>query len=103
MLERVTGIEPAFSAWEADVLPLNYTRGTVRTEPLIRVVLRTQDVTGRGSKSRSLAPIDLGLHRRTFVGRGTVDGDGAPGEQRPSPKRRPLAVSAARLDPNGAS
>jgi hypothetical protein len=30
-LERVTGIEPAFSAWEADVLPLNYTRrGTVR-------------------------------------------------------------------------
>ena len=27
--ERVTGIEPAFSAWEADVLPLNYTRRTV--------------------------------------------------------------------------
>src|SRR3546814_14306089 len=25
-IERVTGIEPAFSAWEADVLPLNYTR-----------------------------------------------------------------------------
>ena len=22
----MTGIEPAFSAWEADVLPLNYTR-----------------------------------------------------------------------------
>src|SRR5690606_31043703 len=28
-LERVTGIEPAFSAWEADVLPLNYTREEV--------------------------------------------------------------------------
>ena len=28
--ERVTGIEPALSAWEADVLPLNYTRGTRR-------------------------------------------------------------------------
>ena len=26
ILERVTGIEPALSAWEADVLPLNYTR-----------------------------------------------------------------------------
>jgi hypothetical protein len=26
-VERVTGIEPALSAWEADVLPLNYTRG----------------------------------------------------------------------------
>ena len=29
--ERVTGIEPAFSAWEADVLPLNYTRVRTRT------------------------------------------------------------------------
>ena len=28
-MERVTGIEPAFSAWEADVLPLNYTRRIV--------------------------------------------------------------------------
>ena len=27
----MTRIELAFSAWEADVLPLNYTRGTVRT------------------------------------------------------------------------
>ena len=26
VMERVTGIEPALSAWEADVLPLNYTR-----------------------------------------------------------------------------
>jgi hypothetical protein len=25
-VERVTGIEPALSAWEAEVLPLNYTR-----------------------------------------------------------------------------
>jgi hypothetical protein len=30
-LERVTGIEPALSAWEADVLPLNYTRRHGRT------------------------------------------------------------------------
>ena len=27
-LERMTGIEPATSAWEADVLPLNYIRIT---------------------------------------------------------------------------
>jgi hypothetical protein len=26
LLERVKGIEPSLSAWEADVLPLNYTR-----------------------------------------------------------------------------
>ena len=25
-MERATGIEPATSAWEADVLPLNYAR-----------------------------------------------------------------------------
>ncbi len=28
MVEPVTGIEPAPSAWEAEVLPLNYTGGT---------------------------------------------------------------------------
>ena len=31
--ERVTGIEPALSAWEADVLPLNYTRVHRSTSP----------------------------------------------------------------------
>jgi hypothetical protein len=33
LVERVTGIEPALSAWEADVLPLNYTRVAVRLPP----------------------------------------------------------------------
>ncbi len=28
-MERVTGIEPALVAWEATVLPLNYTRDSV--------------------------------------------------------------------------
>jgi hypothetical protein len=32
-LERVTRIELALSAWEADVLPLNYTREGLRTDP----------------------------------------------------------------------
>ena len=27
-MERVTGIGPAYRAWEASVLPLNYTRST---------------------------------------------------------------------------
>ena len=35
-LERVTGIEPAFSAWEADVLPLNYTRSAGETTGVSR-------------------------------------------------------------------
>ena len=30
-MERVTRIELAFSAWEADVLPLNYTRVEARS------------------------------------------------------------------------
>ena len=29
-MERVAGIEPAPSAWKAEVLPLNYTRATTR-------------------------------------------------------------------------
>ena len=28
-MERVMGIEPTLSAWEAEVLPLNYTRWTM--------------------------------------------------------------------------
>ena len=35
MLERTTGIEPASSAWEADVLPMNY----VREERLLLYVI----------------------------------------------------------------
>ena len=34
--ERATGIEPAFSAWEADVLPLNYAREWSSHYPLPR-------------------------------------------------------------------
>ncbi len=30
VLERVMGIEPTSSAWEAEVLPLNYTRTAIR-------------------------------------------------------------------------
>jgi hypothetical protein len=32
-VERMTGIEPALSAWEADVLPLNYIRKSCRSPP----------------------------------------------------------------------
>ena len=31
-MERVKGIEPSYAAWEAAVLPLNYTRIETRTE-----------------------------------------------------------------------
>jgi hypothetical protein len=32
-MERVAGIEPAYSAWKADVLPLNYTRLDQKNDP----------------------------------------------------------------------
>ena len=40
-MERVKGIEPSFSAWEADVLPLNYTRNRVLSNSLTRRSYRT--------------------------------------------------------------
>ena len=33
LMERVAGIEPAYSAWKADVLPLNYTRLDQKNDP----------------------------------------------------------------------
>ena len=41
-LERVAGIEPASSAWKAEVLPLNYTRGTLYSVvfPIVCSLLR---------------------------------------------------------------
>ncbi len=38
-LERVKGIEPSYEAWEASVLPLNYTRGA---NSLYRARMRLQ-------------------------------------------------------------
>ena len=40
-MERVRGIEPPLSAWEADVLPLNYTRVTVWARHLSRAARRS--------------------------------------------------------------
>src|SRR5215469_4519326 len=52
-VERMTGIEPALSAWEADVLPLNYIR-RVRSPPaagasavLAHTSYRKRSVLGR--------------------------------------------------------
>ena len=48
-MERVTGVEPASSAWKAEVLPLNHTReggrgDWIRTsDPLLPKQMRYQD------------------------------------------------------------
>ena len=45
-MERVTGIEPALSAWEADVLPLNYTR--VRIQQVRSLASATGEAAAQG-------------------------------------------------------
>src|SRR5690606_33891579 len=37
-LERMTGIEPAFPAWEAGVLPLNYIRAQVHSCDALHII-----------------------------------------------------------------
>ena len=43
VLERVMGIEPTFLAWEANVLPLNYTRGGL----ILRAAQTQRQMRGR--------------------------------------------------------
>jgi hypothetical protein len=62
-LERMTGIEPALSAWEADVLPLNYIR---LTRHFVRLCLlshlRRASNVPQASERRNLRLAHLG-HR----------------------------------------
>ena len=53
-LERVAGIEPASSAWKAEVLPLNYTRRLI--VPLLFVLTL---VEGEGFEPSKAKPSDL--------------------------------------------
>ena len=49
-LERVAGIEPAPSAWKAEVLPLNYTRQHTTFYPMVE---------GEGFEPSKAEPSDL--------------------------------------------
>ena len=53
-MERVAGIEPASSAWKAEVLPLNYTRRLI--VPLLFVLTL---VEGEGFEPSKAKPSDL--------------------------------------------
>ena len=77
VLERVAGIEPASSAWEAEVLPLNYTRRRASIIPERRPRTRARRASPRSaavSRARAHPP---GARA------------GAPGRVRPAPRRRP--------------
>jgi hypothetical protein len=43
-MERVMGIEPTSSAWEAEVLPLNYTRDAITLKSITDACPRTDSI-----------------------------------------------------------
>ena len=55
-MERVRGIEPPCSAWEADILPLNYTR--INFYSVKRIIIQPW----KKSKCFFLPPLPLLLH-----------------------------------------
>ena len=61
-MERVMGIEPTSSAWEAEVLPLNYTRRTRGASPApTRILFRSR---ARSTTVASLVgPLELAAGR----------------------------------------
>jgi hypothetical protein len=71
-LERVMGIEPTFSAWEADVLPLNYTR---MDEPKFYRITTASQRRRQGGQGVSLR------HGRSATGAGWSDRRSARGRR----------------------
>jgi hypothetical protein len=64
-VERVTRIELALSAWEADVLPLNYTRGAPgrAKEPRTSVVTTSYRNPPATMRRAALSPVRTAKHR----------------------------------------
>ncbi len=54
-MERVKGIEPSYAAWEAAVLPLNYTRGFCASVSLLLMI----QVIVNGAARRFERPLAL--------------------------------------------
>src|SRR4051794_22959411 len=64
-LERVKGIEPSYAAWEAAVLPLNYTRKRVWDCRMSILCLQAQErvIAVRDAKSISASAPEMGIVR----------------------------------------
>ena len=69
-VERVRGIEPPLSAWEADVLPLNYTRERTSLYPIAAYVAPTL--------STAVPHLALGSHVKILEACGPGEGGGFP-------------------------
>ena len=72
-VEPMTGIEPAYSAWEADVLPLNYigrltTKANTTNRYARRVLLSDRDIRAEFAAGRlGIDPFDDGLVQPSSV------------------------------------
>src|SRR5699024_894835 len=98
-LERVTGIEPALSAWEAEVLPLNYTR--VRVRGACALEAGTSGTPRRPGERRPAYLLSPGRANRRGPGRATAMPRAEPTathEPRPAP-HRPDAAAPYRTGP----
>src|SRR5690625_6878022 len=73
-VERVTGIEPALSAWEAEVLPLNYTRETARHSPVAVI----NDHLSQHTQTRGEFSHRAGVAHATGSARGPERSPGGP-------------------------
>ena len=60
-MERAAGIEPASSAWKAEVLPLNYTRAPLYTQHIAQTYqcVTAKMVEGAGFEPAKAEPSDL--------------------------------------------
>jgi hypothetical protein len=80
MKERVKGIEPSYSAWEADVLPLNYTRHRTPTSADSQRVLSIATPASTEARLRLKDDLVPGRwirnHRQRRVGTGWQQIDG---------------------------
>ena len=97
--ERVTGIEPALSAWEAEVLPLNYTR--VRVRGACALEAGTSGTPRRPGERRPAYLLSPGRANRRGPGRATAMPRAEPTathEPRPAP-HRPDAAAPYRTGP----
>ncbi len=72
-VERVTGIEPAFSAWEADVLPLNYTREDRAGEASATHRRRPRRFRAAFTRVRHVILSDRSLREAIAAGRIVID------------------------------
>ena len=58
-MERVKGIEPSYAAWEAAVLPLNYTRAEAILAKVRRYHWLVIEVTVNGAAHQFERPLDV--------------------------------------------